>query len=71
MNLFHQAFILLLNSTRKFNEMDINNIIKYIQAFYTNKDKIIELMKDIISIILNKKQNDCLEFHYRQLITKK
>ena len=51
--------------------MDINNIIKYIQAFYTNKDKIIELMKDIISIILNKKQNDCLEFYYRQLITKK
>ena len=71
MNLFNQAFILLLNSTRKFNEMDINNIIEYIQAFYTNKDKIIELMKDVISIILNKKQIDCLEFYYRQLITKK
>ena len=71
MNLFNQAFIHLLNSTRKFNEMDINNIIKYIQAFYTNKDKIIELMKDVISIILNKKQIDCLEFYYRQLITKK
>ena len=70
-SLFNRALFLLLNSTRKFKDMDIKNIIKYIQTFYTNKDKIIELMKDVISIILNKKQTDCLEFYFNQLITKK
>ena len=70
-NLFNQAFALLLNSTGKFNENDINNVIKYIQTFYTNKNKIIELIEDTMSIILGKKQTDCLEFYYNQLKTKK
>ena len=66
-NLFIQTFLQILISTQIFNNMDINNI----SAYYQIKLDFLEFTKDIISIIINKKQADCLTFYFNRLISKK
>ena len=66
-NLFIQIFLQILISTQIFNNMDINNISSYYQI----KLDFLEFTKDIISIIVNKKQIDCLTFYFNRLISKK
>ena len=69
-NIFNIAFGTLL-AAKGFKPIDINNIIKYIQIFYQNKNNIIEFLKDVLSIITKKKQPDCLNFYFIRLNTKK
>ena len=66
-NLFIQIFLQILISTQIFNNMDINNISSYYQI----KLDFLEFTKDIILIIVNKKQTDCLTFYFNRLISKK
>jgi hypothetical protein len=66
-NLFIQIFLQILISTQIFNNTDINNI----SAYYKIKLDFLEFTKDIISIIVNKKQTDCLTFYFNRLISKK
>ena len=70
-NLYIFLFSQLLISTKMFDEMYINNINKYLQLYYQNKSDIIDFIRDIIYIILNKKENDCLLFYFNRLNTKK
>ena len=70
-NIFNIAFGTLLLSTKKIESINVNNIVKYIQIYYQNKNNIIEFLNDILSIITNKKKPDCLNFYFIRLNTKK
>ena len=70
-NLFINIFSQLLISTKMFDDMNINNIIKYIQLYFQNKNNIIDFIGEIINILLAKRQIDCLEFYFHRLNGKK
>ena len=68
---FCENFRKCLVSKKLFNENYYNNICAYIDFFYKDKEKIIEFIKEILFIIYDGKNPDCLEFYFNQLIKKK
>ena len=70
-NIFSSLFSKLLRSIEIFNDLYINNIQKYIQIYYNNKSNIIDFFNEIVTIIINKKEPDCLEFYFNRLNFKK
>ena len=69
--LFIDAFYNLLASAQIFNKNYIINIIKYIRVYYQNKEKIVDIFLEIINIVTNKKQVDCLEYYFNRLNIKR
>ena len=69
---FSKYFANCLNSSGLFSDKEyINNIYNYILFFYKDKDKVIGFIKEILLIVYDNKNIDCLSYYFNQLNRKK